>query len=32
MEIKDLFMAKIAYNPSCNKIYVIGGAKDQRSK
>lgn len=32
MEIKDLYMAKIAYNPECNKIYVIGGAKDQRSK
>lgn len=32
LDIKDLYMAKIAYNPECDKIYVMGGAKDQRSK
>lgn len=32
LDIKDLYMAKIAYNPDCTHVYVIGGAKDQRSK
>lgn len=32
LDIKDLYMAKIAYNPDCDRIYVLGGAKDQRSK
>ena len=31
-EIKDLYMAKIAYPKTCDKVYVIGGAQDQRSK
>lgn len=25
-------MAKIAFNPECNIVYLIGGAKDQKSK
>jgi len=25
-------MAKIAFNPACNRIYVVGGAKDAKSK
>jgi len=25
-------MAKIAYNPDCNKVYIIGGARDAKSK
>lgn len=32
IDVKDLFMAKIAYNPDCNKVYVIGGARDAKSK
>lgn len=32
MDVKDLFMAKIAYNTDCSKVYLIGGAKDQKSK
>lgn len=31
-DFKDLYMAKIAYNPTGDKIYCIGGATDQRSK
>jgi N-acetylneuraminic acid mutarotase len=32
LDIKDLFMAKIASNPEGNRVYVIGGAKDSKSK
>lgn len=32
LDVKDLFMAKIAFNPTCDKVYLIGGAKDQKSK
>jgi len=32
IDVKDLFMAKIAYNPDCSKVYVIGGARDAKSK
>lgn len=32
MDVKDLYMAKIAFNPECNIVYLIGGAKDQKSK
>ena len=31
-DIKDLFMAKIAFNPAGNQVFVIGGAKDPKSK
>jgi len=32
LDIKDLYMAKIASNPEGNKVFVIGGAKDAKSK
>jgi hypothetical protein len=32
VDVKDLYMAKIAYNPAGDRVYVLGGAKDQRSK
>jgi hypothetical protein len=25
-------MAKIAFNPECDKVYIIGGARDAKSK
>lgn len=31
-DIKDLYMAKIASNPEGNRVYVIGGARDSKSK
>lgn len=31
-DVKDLYMAKIAFNPECNRVYIIGGAKDPKSK
>ena len=31
-DVKDLYMAKIAFNPECTRVYVIGGAKDPKSK
>lgn len=30
-ETKD-YMTRIAYNPECDRVYLIGGAKDQKSK
>lgn len=32
MNVSDLYMAKIAFNPEGNRIFVIGGAKDSKSK
>jgi len=32
LDVKDLYMAKIAFNPKCDKVFLIGGAKDQKSK
>jgi hypothetical protein len=32
LDVKDLFMAKIAFNTDCSKVYLIGGARDQKSK
>ena len=31
-ELTGLYMAKIAFNPDCSKVYLIGGAKDPKSK
>lgn len=31
-DVKDLYMAKIASNMEGNRVYVIGGAKDSKSK
>lgn len=31
-DIKDLYMAKIAFSPDGTRVYVIGGAKDSKSK
>lgn len=32
VDVKDLYMGKIAYNPQCDRVYLVGGAKDQKSK
>jgi len=32
LELKDLYMAKIASNPEGTRVYIIGGARDSKSK
>ena len=31
-DVKDLYMAKIAFNPEGSQVFVVGGAKDPKSK
>lgn len=31
-ELTGLYMSKIAFNPECTRVYIIGGAKDPKSK